>query len=53
MVGCVEASSDGTKFMNENDQRTYALVASNDVVLSPGERVALKSERKPQMKARS
>jgi hypothetical protein len=42
MVGCVEASSDGTKLMNEKDQKTYALIASNDVVLSLGERVALK-----------
>jgi hypothetical protein len=45
MVGCVEASSDGTKLMNEKDQKTYALIASNDVVLSPGERVALKGKK--------
>ena len=45
MVGCVEASSDGTKLMNEKDQKTYALIASNDVVLEPGQRVALKGKK--------
>jgi hypothetical protein len=45
MVGCVEASSDGTKLMNEKDKNTYALIASNDVVLTPGERVALKGKK--------
>ena len=45
MVGCVEASSDGTKLMNEKDQKSYALIASNDVALSPGERVALKGKK--------
>jgi hypothetical protein len=45
MVGCVEASSDGTKLMNEKDKNTYALVAGNDAVLAPGERVALKGKR--------
>ena len=45
MVGCVEASSDGTKLMNEKDQKTYALIASNDVVLAPGERVGLKGKK--------
>lgn len=45
MVGCVEASSDGPKLMNEKDKNTYALIASNDVVLAPGERVALKGKK--------
>jgi hypothetical protein len=45
MVGCVEASSDGTKLMNEKDQKTYALIAGNDVVLAPGQRVALKGKK--------
>jgi hypothetical protein len=45
VVGCVEASSDGTKLMNDKDQKTYALIASNGVVLSPGERVALKGKK--------
>lgn len=45
MVGCVEASSDGTKLMSEKDKNTYALIASNDVVLAPGERVALKGKK--------
>jgi hypothetical protein len=31
--------------MNENDQKTYALIASNDVVLTPRERVALKEKK--------
>ncbi len=45
MVGCVEASNDGMSFVSEKDKNTYALFASNDVVLAPGERVALKGKR--------
>ncbi len=45
MVGCVEASRRGTKLMNEKDKNTYALIAGNDVVLAPGERVALKGKK--------
>ena len=45
MVGCVETSSDGTNFVNEKDKKTYALIASNDVVLAPGERLALKGKK--------
>lgn len=45
VVGCVEKSADGNKLMNEKDKHTYALLASNDVVLSPGERVALKGKK--------
>ncbi len=45
MVGCVEGSADGTKLMNEKDKKTYALLASNDVVLAPGERVAIKGKK--------
>lgn len=40
LVGCVQPSTEGVKLMNEKDQRTYALLASN-VSLNPGERVAL------------
>jgi hypothetical protein len=45
MVGCVEASTDGSKLMNEKDQKTYALIASNDVVLALGERVVVKGKK--------
>jgi len=45
MVGCVEASSGGMNLMNEKDKNSYALIASNDVVLAPGERVALKGKK--------
>jgi hypothetical protein len=45
MVGCVEASSHGTNLINEKDKNTYALIASNGVVLAPGDRVALKGKR--------
>jgi hypothetical protein len=45
VVGCVQQSSEGSKLMNEKDKNTYALLASNDVVLSPGERVALKGKK--------
>ncbi len=46
IVGCVEPSSAGKmKLMNEKDKNTYALLASNDVTLAPGERVALKGKK--------
>jgi hypothetical protein len=45
VVGCVEQSSDGSKLMNERDKNTYALLASKDVVLTPGERVALAGKK--------
>jgi len=44
-VGCVQQSSEGSKLMNEKDKKTYMLLASNDVVLSPGERVSLKGKK--------
>lgn len=44
VVGCVQPSNDGIKLMNEKDQRTYALLASN-VSLNPGERVALRGRK--------
>jgi hypothetical protein len=45
MVGCIEPSADGKKLMNEKDKNTYALVASNDVALDAGERVALRGKK--------
>ncbi len=46
IVGCVEPSRAGKmKLMNEKDKNTYALLASNDVTLAPGERVALKGKK--------
>ena len=46
IVGCVEPSSAGKmKLMNEKDKNTYALLASNDVMLAPGERVALRGKK--------
>jgi hypothetical protein len=44
IVGCVQPSTDGVKLMNEKDQNTYALVASN-VPLNPGDRVALRGKK--------
>lgn len=44
IVGCVEPSSEGIKLMNEKDQNTYALVATN-VSLAPGQRVALSGKK--------
>jgi hypothetical protein len=44
VVGCVEPSADGNKLLNEKDKNTYALVASNEVVVAPGERVALQGK---------
>ncbi len=46
IVGCVEPSSGGKmKLMNEKDKNTYALLASNDVTLAPGKRVALRGRK--------
>ena len=46
IVGCVEPSGAGKmKLMNEKDKNTYALLASNDVTLVPGQRVALKGKK--------
>lgn len=45
LVGCVEQSSSGNKLMDEKDKKTYALLASNDIALSPGERVAVKGKK--------
>ena len=45
VVGCVEPSASGTKLLDEKDKNTYALVASKDVVLAPGERVSLKGKK--------
>jgi hypothetical protein len=45
IVGCVEpSSSDGIKLMNEKEQNTYALLATN-VSLAPGQRVALSGRK--------
>lgn len=45
ILGCVEPSTAGIKLMNEKDKNTYALLASNDVILAPGERVKLKGKK--------
>lgn len=45
IVGCVESSADGVKLMNEKDKNAYALVASNNVSLAPGERVSLRGKK--------
>jgi hypothetical protein len=45
VVGCVEQSGDGNKLVNEKDKNTYALLASNEVVLVPGERVAVQGKK--------
>jgi hypothetical protein len=45
VVGCIEQSGDGNKLMNEKDKNTYSLLASKDVALSPGERVALQGKK--------
>jgi len=44
IVGCVEPSSDGAKMMNEKDQNTYALIASN-IALAPGQRLVLSGKK--------
>ena len=44
IVGCVQPSTDGVKLLNEKDQNTYALVATN-VALNPGDRVALRGKK--------
>jgi hypothetical protein len=44
VVGCVEPSADRNKLLNEKDKNTYALLASNEVVLPPGQRVELQGK---------
>ena len=44
VVGCVQPSTDGVKLLNEKDQNTYALVATN-LALNPGDRVALRGKK--------
>jgi len=39
LVGCVTPSSDGNKMLNEKDQKTYSLLASNGLALETGKRV--------------
>ena len=39
LVGCVTPSSDGNKMLNEKDQRTYSLLASNGLALERGKRL--------------
>ncbi len=39
LVGCVAPSSDGNKMLNEKDQRTYSLLASNGLALERGKRL--------------
>jgi len=45
IVGCVQPSGEGSKLTNEKDQKTYTLLAGNNVALSPGERVSLKGKK--------
>lgn len=45
VVGCVKQSGEGNRLLSEKNNNTYALLASSDVVLSPGERVALKGKK--------
>jgi hypothetical protein len=44
IIGCVQPSTDGVKLLNEKDQNTYALVATN-VALNPGDRVSLRGKK--------
>ncbi len=44
LIGCIDASRDGVKLMNEKDKNTYALVATGDD-LKPGDRVELKGKK--------
>jgi len=46
LTGCVQQSAGGANaLVSEKDKTSYALVASRDVVLAPGERVALKGKK--------
>lgn len=45
VIGCVQRSDHGNVLFNEKDGRTYNLLPDSDVVLKPGERVALKGKK--------
>ncbi len=40
----MEPSTDGNTLRSEKDNKTYALLASNAVILRPGEKMALKGK---------
>ena len=46
LTGCVRQSGDGgNALISEKDKNSYALLASKDIPLAPGERVALKGKK--------
>jgi hypothetical protein len=42
MVGCVQADSHGSRIVDEENKKSYALVSGASVVVPPGDRVKLK-----------
>ncbi|MGH9431630.1 MAG: hypothetical protein ACRD3T_08810 [Terriglobia bacterium] len=45
VVGCIEPSGDGNVLVSDKDKKSYPLLASNGVMLPPGQRVALKVKK--------
>jgi hypothetical protein len=45
IVGCVQHSEHGNAVLSEKDGKLYQLTPDSDVVLKPGERVALKGKK--------
>lgn len=45
VTGCVQTSGEGSKLTDEKDRKTYTLLADNNIVFSPGERVSLKGKK--------
>lgn len=46
IMGCVDASSDQTTMMNDLDKKTYVLLPSDKVTLTPGQRLKLYGKKK-------
>ena len=45
VVGCIEPSAVGPKLLDPKTRKTYTLLASNSVMLPPGQRLALKVKK--------
>ncbi|HUY13778.1 MAG TPA: hypothetical protein VMX16_09135 [Terriglobia bacterium] len=45
VVGCIVPSAAGKKLLDAKDQKTYTLLASNSIMLPPGQRLALKVKK--------
>lgn len=45
LTGCVENASSGNQLIRSKDQKEYAVIDTNGVTLTPGDRVSLKGKK--------